>query len=291
MNKVAVIVVTFNRINLLQECITSIRNQTYKDFSIVVVNNGSTDGTKEWLEKQNDIITINQANSGGAGGFYSGLKYSCEKDFTYSWIMDDDTIPTETALAELMKNIELTKGFLCSKVIDLDNLSCNVPAIDYSITSNGEFSWGEFGERGLIKVTMATFVSVLLHNSTVLSLGLPFKEYFIWGDDSEYTRRISRQYPSYLCLNSLVIHKRVMGGTISILKETNPKRIKNFFYAYRNRITNARKESTKSFFVELMKVSGLCSILMLKGQIKKSYIVGKAILASMIFSPKVDYPE
>ena len=46
---VACIVVTFNRLPLLKKCLNSIRNQTNKDFDIIVVNNGSTDGTKEWL--------------------------------------------------------------------------------------------------------------------------------------------------------------------------------------------------------------------------------------------------
>ena len=56
-------------------CVETVRKQTYKYFNILVVNNGSTDGTKEWLVQQADIITINQENLGGAGGFYTGMKY------------------------------------------------------------------------------------------------------------------------------------------------------------------------------------------------------------------------
>lgn len=49
--KVAAIVVTFNRITLLKECIEALRKQSYADFSIIVVDNGSTDGTNLWLSE------------------------------------------------------------------------------------------------------------------------------------------------------------------------------------------------------------------------------------------------
>ncbi|MBR4624822.1 MAG: glycosyltransferase, partial [Alphaproteobacteria bacterium] len=55
---VGIVVVTFNRLALLKEVVESLRKQTYNDFQIVIINNGSTDDTLQWLEKQTDIITI-----------------------------------------------------------------------------------------------------------------------------------------------------------------------------------------------------------------------------------------
>ena len=80
MNKVGIVVVTYNRLSLLKEVIESLRVQSYRDYQIVVVNNGSTDETPLWLEKQKDIITITQDNLGGAGGFHTGMKYVAEHD-------------------------------------------------------------------------------------------------------------------------------------------------------------------------------------------------------------------
>lgn len=291
MKSVAIIVVTYNRLNLLKECIQSLKNQTYDDRDIIVINNGSTDGTKEWLDGQDDIITITQQNFGGAGGFYTGLKYSCENEYDYSWIMDDDVIANPNALMELMKNSNLSKGFLCSKVIDLENMVCNVPAIDFQKISNGELCWPEKCEKGLIRVKTATFVSVLFPNKTVRELGLPLKEYFIWGDDLEYTRRISKKYPCYFCINSIVVHKRVMSGTLNLLKETNPNRIKNFYFAYRNGIANAKQESTKLYIKEIGKTFAISCYLLLNGRFCKSYIVLKSIIASFNFNPKVIFPK
>ena len=82
-NEVGIVVVTYNRLELLKEVVESLRQQTFRDFQIVVVNNGSTDNTSEWLTNQKDIYTINQENLGGAGGFFTGMKYVAENGFKY----------------------------------------------------------------------------------------------------------------------------------------------------------------------------------------------------------------
>jgi glycosyltransferase involved in cell wall biosynthesis len=61
---ITVIIPTFNRLNLLKETVDSVRNQTFRDFQIVVVNDGSTDGTGEWLRNQTDLRVIEQTNLG-----------------------------------------------------------------------------------------------------------------------------------------------------------------------------------------------------------------------------------
>jgi glycosyltransferase involved in cell wall biosynthesis len=61
---ITVIIPTFNRVNLLKETVGSVRNQTFRDFEIIVVNDGSTDGTAEWLRNQTDLRVIEQSNLG-----------------------------------------------------------------------------------------------------------------------------------------------------------------------------------------------------------------------------------
>jgi len=61
---VSVIIPTFNRLNLLKQTVTSVKNQTFRDFEIIIVDDGSSDGTWEWLEPQPDIRILRQQNSG-----------------------------------------------------------------------------------------------------------------------------------------------------------------------------------------------------------------------------------
>jgi len=61
---ISVIIPTFNRLSLLRETVDSVRRQTFRDIEIIVVNDGSTDGTAEWLDTQTDLRHLDQANSG-----------------------------------------------------------------------------------------------------------------------------------------------------------------------------------------------------------------------------------
>jgi glycosyltransferase involved in cell wall biosynthesis len=70
---VSVIIPTYNRVELLKQTVESVRCQTYSDYEIIVVNDGSTDGTANWLQEQVDIIKVNQPNSGIAASRNKGV--------------------------------------------------------------------------------------------------------------------------------------------------------------------------------------------------------------------------
>ena len=72
--RIIAVVVTYNRRELLKRNIHSLRQQDSPLSAIVVVNNGSTDGTAEWLAEQHDLKVISQENVGGSGGFYTGIR-------------------------------------------------------------------------------------------------------------------------------------------------------------------------------------------------------------------------
>jgi glycosyltransferase involved in cell wall biosynthesis len=69
---ISVIIPTFNRLELLKQTVESVRNQTFTDFEIIVVNDGSTDGTSEWLSAQSDMRIVQQTNKGIASSRNSG---------------------------------------------------------------------------------------------------------------------------------------------------------------------------------------------------------------------------
>ena len=224
MKRVGIVVVTYNRLALLKEAIDSLRNQTYLNRDIVVVNNGSTDGTLEWLNSQKDLIVITQQNLGGAGGFFTGMKYVAEHDYDYCWIMDDDVVCHSDALQELVSayNKKPNIGFVCSKVIGINGCPMNTPTVDDRPTSNGDADFTDLIAESMIKVKTATFVSVLCSVKTIKEVGLPYKEFFIWGDDTEYTNRISLNHECYMACRSVVVHKRAIQGALSFETETDP---------------------------------------------------------------------
>ena len=100
--KITAVVVTYNRLELLKHGIECLRKQRQLS-KIIIVNNGSTDGTTEWLKgiggmasqvstasKEPNIDVINQENVGGSGGFYTGIKAAFDDGADWIWCMDDD---------------------------------------------------------------------------------------------------------------------------------------------------------------------------------------------------------
>ena len=101
LNSIA-IVVTHNRCNLLERCLKSLQSQSIKLSDILVIDNGSTDGTEELLNKF-DVKVIYLENLGSAGGWHTGLKYALDNGFEAAWLMDDDGYPDQKAY-EILKN-------------------------------------------------------------------------------------------------------------------------------------------------------------------------------------------
>jgi len=197
------VVVTYNRLEMLKKCISALESQIYS-CDILIVDNASTDGTRSWMEqyilnKQNIRYINTGVNLGGAGGFNFGMRKAVELGYDYVWIMDDDCIPNPDSLEKLMAADTMlggsaNYGFLSSKVLWTDGSECimNRQKFKKLPVMNPYYE-----EKGLKPVIQATFVSLLFPVETIKMAGLPIKEFFIWGDDIEYTR----QYQSvWICL-------------------------------------------------------------------------------------------
>ncbi len=186
MNKIIAIVVTYNRLDCLKECLVSLRQQTYKDFDILVVNNGSTDGTREFLDMQTDILVIHQDNLGGAGGFYAGTKYMFDYGYDWAWLMDDDGLPDSKQLEELMK-FSSESCYLNALVIDKDNNdSFAFTPLDVNFTIDVAKN------KVLLPGFVHPFNGTLFSRSMIEKIGFVKKEMFIWGDEKEYTARAEK---------------------------------------------------------------------------------------------------
>lgn len=188
MNKrVAVVVVTYNRLNLLKEGIEAIKNQTHKPESIIVVNNGSTDGTDVWLASQTDLTVYNQQNVGGAGGFNRGIKEAYDANFDWIWVMDDDGYPApnclEMLLAATVKKPEVNVWGCI--VVDRDNPSNLAFDCDQVINDTGEINW----DIEFINNWAPFFNGVMFSREIIEKIGFPNPSLFIWGDEVDYMER------------------------------------------------------------------------------------------------------
>jgi GT2 family glycosyltransferase len=226
------VVVTWNRRDLLEQCLEHLESQTQPCDRILVVDNASDDDTAELLAAWTDrVVALRLSrNTGGAGGFNAGIRRAIEAGASRVWLMDDDVLPAPDALAELLQAeadlaVEgVEAAFLCSTVRTPDGELTNTPEIDLRPNGLGYAAWGERLARGLLPVRQATFVSLLVRRSTVLRHGLPLAPMFVWGDDTEYTLRLARERPGFLVGGSRVEHVRAASGWLSIETEDDPRR-------------------------------------------------------------------
>lgn len=203
-DKIAAVVVTYNRLNLLKECIESLRMQTRELDSIIVVNNGSTDGTAIWLDQQANLQVIHQNNVGGAGGFARGMKEAFDGGFEWIWVMDDDGYPSQNCLSLLT---EYTNEFkvIAPLVVNVENVNetaflAPTRIVDVQkIQENGKTikNWASF------------FNGILFNKDIILKIGFPDSKYFIWGDERDYFYNILKEKIDIITItNSIFYHPK-----------------------------------------------------------------------------------
>ena len=132
-------VLTYNRLNLLKRCLLNIRNQSLKPTNILVINNGSTDGTEEYLNQNKDIIKINKNKSGSAEGWFEMINYALIYNYDYIWMMDDDGYPAFNSLEKLEKNMSPKHACLSSVVVNEVDTSKLVFAMPISMLNNNKY--------------------------------------------------------------------------------------------------------------------------------------------------------
>lgn len=237
MDKVVVVTVTYNSHNFLKRCINSLVNQTYKIEKILVIDNHSNEENyQKNLTLKSDLVEIIylDSNTGGAGGFEYGMKYSKKYNPDWVWIMDDDAFPKSDCLERLL----LHK--------DYENLGCICPAIfgddlkQYQVYHHKKMN-KYFKERAaynnyedfpdIFEIDANAFVGPLVKQSVIDEIGVADGELFIYGDDTEYTYRISRKYNIVLVKDAVINHRDVIVND----SKNDYKAWWKEYYNYRNR--------------------------------------------------------
>ena len=211
MEKICCVIVTFNRLSLLKECIQAVLNQTRSIDKIIIVDNGSSDGTKEYLSnlKGENIQIIYQENLGGAGGFHTGLKAAYEQEYDWIWLMDDDVEVASDCLENLLKYSNISKCLHPNKYY-IDNVNFkweqwydSFRGVTYSL-HNTSFK----NNKDICFVNVGCFEGMLISREIVNKIGFPNKNYFIVGDDLEYGFLASNYTNVSYVKNAKIIRKK-----------------------------------------------------------------------------------
>jgi len=298
MTKIFAFVLTYNRKDLLDRCLEAVFAQSRPCERVIVVDNGSSDGTEAMLREKwgprVDVHILSQ-NIGAAGGFNAGMRIAYQEGADFLWVMDDDVIPAPDALEKLVEADQflalkgIGRSFVISSAWTEDDQVTNVPKVDTRHNARGYENWPLLLEHKLIPVIRSTFISILLPRSTLTEYGVPVAPMFIWGEDSEFTYRITKRHPGYMVADSKALHLRQLGGMISVVTETNPARLRYHRYLIRNQIYVARVHLSKLDFLRYMiRRLQLIARLVKDGAWRKAGIVGMGLIDSLTFRPSIE---
>lgn len=289
--KIAAVVVTYNRKDFLLRCIEKLQNQTYNNFDIFIIDNNSNDGSGEAITSiiDNRIKYYNTGeNLGGAGGFAYGINKVGELGYDYCWVMDDDTMVRVDALSSLISKMQkIDASFICSRVLWKDGKACfmNTPPTACRMC----FFDTKAMELGLIHVLGCSFVSCLVNMTYVQKMGLPIREFFIYGDDVEFTRRLETCAKGYLDIDSVVIHEMPNNTPISIINCTSD-RIIRYKYGVRNNVYIKRKHDRSSIFkifTDMLKMAGAIILKSPDKKLQRLAILISSTVSGLFFSPTI----
>lgn len=231
MNVIAV-VVTYNRRELLKRNLSCLRaNRPVA--SIVVVNNGSTDGTTEWLTEQKDLIVIHQENVGGSGGFYRGIQQAFQMGADWIWCMDDDVFPRPDCMEHLLQHADdPSVGILAPRRLMEGNIFTN----DFQQV-NLTNPFASMYQKRLKKqqvdepteICGTAFEGLCIRREAVEAIGLPNKDLFIFCDDTDYCLRAVLASYKILYIPSALMDKQKFFSDDNWEERSKKKKWKRFY--------------------------------------------------------------
>ncbi len=245
---ISVVVLNWNGLQVLDNCLKSLYAQTYRPLEMIVVDNASTDGSVEFLkEKYQDInLIVNEKNMGFGAGNNIGIRASQGK---YIMILNNDTRVDPKCVEELKRSIEKDKSYgACASKILLENKPDIIDGVGIVVCPDGlSFGRGRLEKRDQYdkeeEIFFASDCACLYRRQMLEDIGLYDEDFFAYADETDMGWRA--QLAGWKCIYSpkaivYHLHSISSGGRVSSFKA---------FLVERNRIWVALKNFPLSLII------------------------------------------
>jgi len=266
-NKVTAVIVTYNRCAKLQKALDIYMASKVSD--IIVVNNASTDGTDDFLRTLADprihLLSLPE-NSGGAGGFHEGMKYAHTTLNDYDWILvqDDDAYPDIDALNRFINSAEprdmdaiisavyYPEGGLCEMnrpgFLPFKDLKQSLATLRKG-NSGFHIDSSYYLDKRSCSVDFASFVGLFISKRIVEKMGFPDKDWFIYGDDLDYTTNFTRAGFQMIFDPKLVFYHDCQSLNAGNVNQKTYSSLWRAYFMYRNGVIIYKKLAGNLFFL------------------------------------------
>jgi len=257
---VIVLILTYNGKHLLEESISSYLNNSYRNFNVVVIDNGSSDGSKEYIEKhfpKASVIRL-ETNKGYSGGFNFGLSYAVnELDADYVLVTNDDVYADKELINELIKITVIDEkiGFITGKVYyyNQNGVRTVIQTVGKKLDSlnivGGHIGGGEVDEGQYDQIVERDFIDdvfTLVKNDVIVKTGGYDENFFLQYEELDWQLRAKKfGYKIFYTPYAKLWHKIGMstGGPESPLR---------YYYNKRNRILLVKRHGTVITFFKFI---------------------------------------
>lgn len=247
--KYSIVIVTYNRCMLLKECIECALAQTKPANHIIVVDNASTDETYEYMDSLNIpqlVYYRMEKNTGGAGGFYEGLRIAHELGDMAHIIIDDDAMLEKVFAEKLCEKADKYADIYAfagsvytdGNIVQDHRQKIKRPGFQMKKIQLSEYNKEEF------YCDTASFCGLMIRDTLIGQIGLPRKEYFIWYDDTEYCVRIRK------LSRIMVVPRAMLNHKVENCAGEWPRHYTwKDYYGFRNRIHMVKIHGTKTDYI------------------------------------------
>lgn len=287
---VSVVIVNYNGIHLLNECFQSIQESSYQHIEVIVVDNGSTDGSVDYIKKKkikNMAVKIiaNEHNLGFAKANNQGEKIATGE---YILLLNNDAFLTE-------KTIEI----LASSLKGNNEIAVVQPKIIFSKTKKLQsgaafltpfgflyyFGFGHNADDKCYNKTMDIFSAngacILIKRSIIKKAGLFDDSFFAYYEETDFCHRVLLSGKRVVYVpKTTVFHKG--GQTAMILNQSFI-----FFHAFKNRLNSTLKNFERGTLARMLVFLFAIYVFLLlsyliRGKLKMSAAIFSAVLWNVI---------
>jgi len=191
-NLISIMLLNWNAKEVTADCLESIKKQTFKNYEVILIDNGSTDGSSPYLKKKFPFVKLvqNKKNLGYAGGHNSGIK---KAKGDYFLILNNDVVLANNFLEELWKNRKKAdilgiKNYFFDKkdVFWAIGSKVNKFTMVASLIGNKEKDIGQYDKRD---IDQAVGSAMLVNRKVIDKVNFLDESFFAYYEETEWQTR------------------------------------------------------------------------------------------------------
>lgn len=188
MNKVTVIIPNYNGAGFLPDCLRSLKKQTYTDFCVIIVDNGSGDSSVSYVKKNHPEVRLIELgdNTGFANAVNVGIRTA---DSEYVFLLNNDTVCDERAIEALVRVMDKNRSLFSAqaKMLQLKSPDLVDDAGDYYCALGWAFAPSKDKDSGRYRkrtyITSSCAGAAIYRKSMLEEVGLFDEAHFCYLED------------------------------------------------------------------------------------------------------------